>query len=424
MKLAKVLIPLALLTACGSPEGRGGGTGGVGATGGVGGGGAGAGTGGSAGIGGNGGQAAGGSGGAAVGGAGGAPIGGGGAGSGGGGGAGGSGSGPDAGSPSDASGLFEVPTKTCGEQTTPLPYATKTPDVIIAFDRSSSMRDDFGGMGTRYTVERDILVPLVTMYEFLIRWGYEEFPIKGTCPGGLKCCGDAVSVDPAFMNAAAVNAKINTALEGSAIQTATPLALKYIREFYAGFKDGIKDRYVLLSTDGEPNCSLAGEQAGLMCVAGTCTGPCYEAENEIKMMAGMGIKTIVLGLATGNSNCLNMLAMAGGAVRPGGPPHFYPAGDPGSLRMHLEAIVGGIARPSCIIDLNSPPPNPDLVAVFLDGGQVPRDPTKMNGWEYSSPSMKQITVYGSYCRKVESFAVRQIGVQYGCPPCGGTVSCD
>ncbi len=423
MKLKTIWLWLAVLgSACGGPDdrslpgtprdgsssgsgGAGGSGGGMMSSGGTGGGGSGgSGQGGASGSGGVGGTGG-------VSGAGGGPGGGGGGGI------------RDGGAPGpDGAVSFEVGSMTCGEMTTAIPFSPKTPDVVIAFDVSGSMSNSFG-TGTRYTTERDIMVPLVNTYQDRIRWGYEEFPRKncfgsgGACPDKLCAtigCAGAVVVQPAFMNAAMVNAhvenKVNPSCGGGA-GTPTPGALRLIREFYAGFVDGIKERYVLLSTDGEPN---------------QCNGDeCNKSVAEITAMLNQGVKTIVLGVSqdVGASSCLNRMAMAGGVPRPGGPPHYYAGSDPASLKKYLEEIVTGIAKPSCKIDLTSPPPDATKVGVFFDKKQIPWDPARKNGWDYAPGSTTQIIIYGSYCTSLETFAVKDLGVLYGCPPCGGTVGC-
>ncbi len=348
------------------------------------------------------------------------------------GGASGGGSGADAGAAAD-----QMPWtgggKVCGETTTPIGYSPRTPDVLVAFDHSGSMRMEFGGGGgTRLSVEQAILRDLVMRFQDRIRWGYEEFPINvlfmDCRPGGIKgCCAAPVAVAPDFMNYAAINkAMAPCGMPGPKqcgdIREGTPTAdgLRVCREFYAGFKDGIQERYVLLSTDGEPTCGIAGSGSA---------SPCDGAEAQVKMLAAQGVKTIVLGVSdeVSASPCLNRLAVAGGAPRPGGPPHFYPGSDPALLRQYLEEIVRGIAKPSCFIDLDNPPPDPTKVAVFFDMAQVPRDEMRKNGWDFvpgGARPMTKIQIFGSYCTMLEGFEVKDINVRYGCPPCGGTVSCD
>ncbi len=423
---AASIVSALMIAACAAPDGR---TSGPTGTGGVGG----SGTGGVAGQAGGGGGA----GGAGTGGSGtdGGLGSGGGAGTGGaGGGAGGRGGGSevDAGAPGDAPGgrsdLVVQPWDggaSCGMTTTTIGYSPKTPDVIIAFDVSGSTSKGFG-TGTRYTTARDALTPLVTMYQDRIRWGYEEFPMRpcqgkacpdklcSQFPGDQGSCADVVTVTPEINNATMVNKYINNMVNpfcGGGYGTPTRGAMRFVHDFYKALKDGIAERYVLLSTDGEPT---------------TCgQGDCELVVQEIKALLTSGIKTIVLGVSeeVGGSACLDRLAQAGGAPRPGGPPHFYPGKDPSLLKMYMEQIVTGLAKPSCSIDLTSTPPDPSRVAVFFDTNQIPWDPTHTDGWDYAPGSMTKILIYGSHCTKLQAFMVKDIAVRYGCPPCGGTVSC-
>ncbi len=338
---------------------------------------------------------------------------GGGSGTGGGGGGGGSdgtagASGSDAGNtgPDTSATLPDV--KSCGEQTAKLPHAPSTPDVIIAFDKSASMLSQFGVGKTRYTTERDLLKPLVMQYQDRIRWGYLEFP-QLTPPMAI--------VAPVLNNAAKVNAAIDDC--GPMLDTRNPpcdrgsgtptsTAIMRARNFYAGLNDGIKNRYVLLSTDGEP----------------TNAGGCDAVITELNMLRTAGVKTIVLGVSdqVAASVCLDRMADAGGAPRPG-MPKYYESKTPELLAMHLSEIIGGFAKPSCEIDLTMAPSDPSLVAVFFDGKQIPYDPTRMNGWTFEPGSTTRIIIHGSYCTRLQGFEFMTIDVKFGCPPCGGTVGC-
>lgn len=258
------------------------------------------------------------------------------------------------------------------------------------------------------------------MYQDRIRWGFEEFPVQAPlggllqfCPASAHCCaGTDVLVKPALMNAMPINAAM---ADNSGTRTATPThaALKMVLAFYRGFMDGVKERYVLLSTDGAPNCQGV-------------SNACGETESVVTMLRSDGVQTIVLGIdadASTAAACLNRLALAGGVPRPGGPPHYYAADDPAALEMYLKEIIGGLAKPSCFVDLTMAPPDPSKVAVFLDGKQIPWDPARMNGWHYDPANPLRIVIYGSHCKAVQSHSVKDIGVQFGCPPCTGTAGC-
>jgi hypothetical protein len=129
------------------------------------------------------------------------------------------------------------------------------------------------------------------------------------------------------------------------------------------------------------------------------------------------VKTIVLGVsADAFGTALEEMARAGGAPRDGGAPSYYPATTPAELQAQLGSIIGGVATPSCTIDLTGVPPDPKLVTVYFDGMQVPFNPTHMNGWDWENATMKKIVLYGTYCQSVLNRQVMNLEVLFGCPP--------
>ncbi len=295
---------------------------------------------------------------------------------------------------------------TCGEVSVPVEYKPVIPDVIIVFDRSGSMNDSFGG-GTRYTVERDILKPLVTQYQSRIRWGYEQFPKDAGC--GTNCCeAGPVLIPPAPNNAAAVNAAIDGAMPLG--RTPTAGALRNTRNFYSGFMDGIKERYVILSTDGKPNCDINGDRASE-------SAACDEAVSETQALLADGVKTFALGVADDGTlvGCLEQIGAEGGVPQPGAPPSYYSAGDPASLDAALKAILSTISVPSCMLTLTSSPPDPSKVVIVFDGKVVPWDPTHKDGWDYAAGSTAVVIFYGSWCTSLSAGGIKRIEAQFGCP---------
>jgi hypothetical protein len=300
----------------------------------------------------------------------------------------------------------------CGKQLVKLETTKVIPDVLIAFDRSASMNKAFGS-GTRYTVERDLLQKLTAQYQDRVRFGFEQFPkntsVSACDPNGPGCCADPVSISPALMNGAALAAALDAAGSGSALQTPTAPALRECRTFYQSLQDGVKERYVLLSTDGQPNCTFTS--------SGNGTVAANDAIAEIKELYKEGVKTIVLGVSEDAfGNALEGMAQAGGAPRPGGNPSYYPASDPAQLEQQLETIIGAIASNPCHIDLVAEPPSRDLVAVFADGVEVPHDAPGGSGWSWSPDGTLRIIVGGSWCSQIESGTVAALEVQFGCKP--------
>jgi hypothetical protein len=296
---------------------------------------------------------------------------------------------------------------------TPLLFHSQAPDVIVALDRSGSTARRFGA-ATRLQTEVAILRDLARRFEARLRWGYLEFPMNTfarSCPGGGVCCADRVSVEPALNNFAA----FDRALAGcggagicneARVNTPTADALRNAREFYGALNDGIKERYVLLATDGEPNC-------------GALSDPCGGAEEEARRLLAAGVKTIVLGVAedAASNACLARLALVGGAPRPGGPPHVYLGTDPDQLRGQLDQITTTLATPSCRLYLQDRPADPGRVAIFFDRAEVSRDAAHADGWDWEGAPGAQVAFFGAACARLQRMQVARIDVRAACAPC-------
>jgi len=54
---------------------------------------------------------------------------------------------------------------------------------------------------------------------------------------------------------------------------------------------------------------------------------------------------------------------------------YYSAASSESLQLTLEQIFGGVEKTSCFLELDLPPGSNEPVAVYLDGQQIPYNPT-------------------------------------------------
>ena len=297
-------------------------------------------------------------------------------------------------------------------------------DILILLDRSGSMDTAFGS-GTRYQAVAASLAEVATTYGKHVRFGYQELPGRQGCSGLPACCASPPTVAVADDNAAAVVAAINAAgpMDGS---TPTAAALLAAAGYYVGLADGIENRYVLLATDGAPNCTLAGTLASS---SSPETGACADALAQVAALVAAGVRVIVLGVGpelsattTGEGACLDALAHAGGAAASPGSPGYYPASAPEQLQLAIEQIFGGVTRPSCVLRFQTDVVDTSLVAVYLDGQQIPR--TSQNGWRLDTsqnPPLARVT--GVYCDAIQSFQVKTIEARYGCPPCIDSGEC-
>jgi hypothetical protein len=165
-------------------------------------------------------------------------------------------------------------------------------------------------------------------------------------------------------------------------------------------------KYILLATDGEPNCLDTGTVGG---GGGNGSTDVDGTVAAITAAATAGFKVYVIGVGPETGN-LDSFAVAGGTD------HFYPALSPQDLTTALGAIVGAVA--SCTFNLGTAPRDPTNVVVEFNGDKglrAPQDPTHTNGWDYTSPSHTTIQLYGSWCDKVTDGTYTSAKVLKGCP---------
>lgn len=299
-------------------------------------------------------------------------------------------------------------------------------DVLILLDRSGSMDTAFAS-GTRYQAVASLLSDVATTYAGQVRFGYQEMPGRQGCDGQAiaMCCASPPTVGVAEDNAAAVVAAIAAAapMEGG---TPTAAALQASLRYYDALVDGVENRYVLLATDGEPNCTLTGVlSSGNTPDASACA----DALTEIAALVANGVRVIVLGVgpdladdATGSAACLDAMAHAGGAAASPGSPGYFAASDAEQLKLAIEQIFGGVARPSCLLRFHTAVEDTSSVGVFLDGQRIPR--TAVNGWRLDTsqdPPLVRIT--GAYCEAIQEFQVKTVEARYGCQICIDVTEC-
>lgn len=287
-------------------------------------------------------------------------------------------------------------------------------DVLLLLDRSGSMDMAFGS-GTRYQAVALVLAEVVSAHAGFVRFGYQEFPGRQGCDGQalLACCASPPTVGVAADQAGPVLSALAGAgpMEGS---TPTAAALRAAYHYYDQLYDGIDNRYVLLATDGAPDCTLAG--------ALSKEGACAEAMAEVAALVAAGVRVIVLGVGadrgvdpTGETACLDALAHAGGAAASPGSPGYYTATEVDELNVAIERIFGGVRRSSCELRFPIDLEDTSAVALYLDGQQIPR--TSLDGWRLDlaqSPPVARVT--GAYCEAIQTFQIKTIEVRFGCPP--------
>jgi hypothetical protein len=319
----------------------------------------------------------------------------------------------------------------CADQ----PLLIDAPNIYFVLDRSGSMTED-NKWGTVQAVLRQIVVRLGPRANF----GAAIFPATtdNMCGAGLQVYppnegtpvrGDAPAGTPGPTAAALLTVLGHVPAAGGTPTAATLQSLLPLLRSFPG------KTYVILATDGGPNCNGAVGCTSAQCepniegVAGcpvggppNCCDPPYGTSmscldgapttQAVSALAAAGIPVYVVGLpgSPPYAGLLDELAKAGGTARMG-EPQYYAVGsaDQGALAVALSKIAAKITA-SCTLMLNDAPPDASLVNVFLDEQVLPQDGP--DGWTLSGQA---VTILGASCARIESGDVLDVRVVAGCP---------
>jgi hypothetical protein len=330
------------------------------------------------------------------------------------------------------------PDGSCGLST--LTATPRQVSMLLVIDKSYSMTNKPTGFSTdKWTAMKSALQAAVQGAKSNIDFGLELFPVPSGKECGSNCCQTPTAatlnlpVEDGITGAPKIDALMNT-LPGGATPTAAALqaALSY---FTTGAGAALKgDRYVLLATDGGPNCNSSITCADVRCTdfidklctsdAGTCcagalSNGCLDdvaSTAKVKALASAGVQTFVVGIPGSEAYeaTLNSLATAGGRAQSGSPKYYAVNASGGVLG--LTAVLQSITRQlltSCRLQLASAPPDLGLLNVDIDGQRVL---SGANGWRVdASTSPATIVLQGSTCARVETIGVEKVQVVYGCP---------
>jgi hypothetical protein len=263
------------------------------------------------------------------------------------------------------------------------------PNVMLVLDRSGSMKDPIaaGSATTKYQDLTLAITNLATSYGTLMRLGDTFFAADNNCAPGVP----SQILDN---NGATIIGDVNSHAPGSSTPTAATLdAVIASHEL----TDPARGNYVVLATDGLPNCGDIDVTTRINTLYG----------------ATVPVKTFVIGIgADTNTNpaLLNQWADAGHTARAGAT-HYYQTNSPQDLKAAFDAIVGSVA--TCDFKMTQNAPDPSLINVTLGGAAVPKDP--VNGYTFD-PASDAVSLHGSACAKLQGNAATTVSVVYGCPP--------
>jgi len=257
-------------------------------------------------------------------------------------------------------------------------------DMLLVLDRSGSMSNSTSadtacngaGCVDRWTAVTSAVTTTLTATAGSVNWGLKLFSSTGNACGVTA----GVEVAPGSANAAAnIQSTIGRTNPGGNTPTAQAVdaAVAYLTTG-AVASDG-NSKYILLATDGEPNCGAGSNTATN--VPATVTA--------ITAAKNAGILVYVIGIGPSAGN-LDSFAAAGGTGT------YFPATTPQALTDAFATISKAVA--SCTFNITTTAgadtSNP---YVYLDGTLVNKDPA--NGW---SPGANATTIQlnGTTCDAV------------------------
>ncbi len=289
-------------------------------------------------------------------------------------------------------------------------------DVLLVLDRSASMNYSIADVNACYCNEADIaggfgrICPDTANCK--TRWNSTKDALKTTLANstgvnwGLKFfmspdadeCG--VLPDPEVPVGPDTASQIEEQIEAAdqSLSTPTTAAINAAVAYLKTVDDGNK-KFILLATDGEPNCGESRRTGkpdiNTVDVAGATAAMAAAKE--------AGFTAYVVGIGPSLEN-LNEMAQAGSGR------DYFPANSPEQLAEALSSISTMVG--SCSFASEDSPPDPNNVAVYVNKEQVARSDSE--GWKFGA-SDKEIVLTGAYCERIQSGEETDVQILFGCP---------
>lgn len=362
----------------------------------------------------------------------------------------GSGTSENAGAAGDGNGVGECTFAGLNCGGTSLQAELRTVNLLLVIDKSGSMTDPLGD-ADKWTAMKSALATALGRVAGEMNFGLELFPYSLSetipldgCTARGDCCdipdSDAavvVPVRPGTTAAHEISSQLEVASPGGGTPTAKALAnaLDYFTNGAGAALQG--NNYVLLATDGGPNCNTS-----LTCDAGTCTtnldgtpcgggnccrdsdthDQCLDDGSVIDALHALheaGIPTFVVGLPGTDqyAEYLNNFATEGGEAQSGDTKYYAVSQSQGvqGLTDVFDTITTQLVR-SCDIPLDVPPTKASLVNVAIDCDVVAPMSSDGSGWHFDDPNAPtEVILDGPVCDRLQTDGARRVDVIFGCP---------
>jgi len=307
--------------------------------------------------------------------------------------------------------------QSCGQ--TNVSVTPQPPDILIVQDRSLSMTDDSSGQpcaggtaagdgncgaNSKWAQVTAAITQVLGQTQATVNWGLMFLGDEATVCGAATA--PAVEIGPG--SGPLIGAAFTGVQFTGQIGTPTTAVMTNAIQYLQGLTD-TNPKYVLLATDGEPNCARGSAN----------NNDDVGAENAVAAAQAAGFPTFVVGIATTTdaaaNAALNVMAENGGEAQTGTATEYYAITDTAGLVSVLEKIIGLTA--SCTIPLSGVNGMLDKVAVSAKDAagntiEIMQDPT--NGWSYTDASKTAIVLNGDACNNLQSVTYTDFQFIYTC----------
>jgi len=333
----------------------------------------------------------------------------------------------------------------CG--TTSVRAKLNTINLLIVIDKSGSMTDVPDGFDTdKWSAMKDALETVLGDLNERVHVGLALYPYSFAGPIPETGCDDDCCEVPDGEAAVLVGVatpaqsgpEILDQLDDTAPGGGTPTA-KALEAAHAYFTVGSGatlegSKYVLLATDGGPNCNEELECDSDACTPnldGQCPeGNCCEDAGEycvddrgvteqIEALSEAGVSTFVVGIPGTDdyADYLDAFALAGGVPNTRGSRDYFAVSASAGVRGLVDVFTDITTDlvTSCEVALETQPEELGSVNVAVDCEVVKQDEDG-SGWEYdTTPNPNAVILKGSACESLQESGASRIDVVYGCP---------
>jgi hypothetical protein len=316
-------------------------------------------------------------------------------------------------------------------------------NVLLVIDKSGSMDDQPEGFELKkWDALKTALEPALQAVAEEMSFGLLLYPygadteipldcFEGCCEVPESADAIRVGIEPGASSVQNVMAALDDTSPGGGTPTAAALAAA-LDYFTAGEGAALEgDRFVLLATDGGPNCDIDNVCDAEHCTQnldGVCpSGNCCEDDElsclddaavveQLEALSAAGVPTFVVGIpgTEAYGEYLSTFATAGGVPNPDGPPDYYAVSAAGGVEQLTQTFVDittHLVR-SCEVELGEAPREKKLVNVAVDCEIVPFEDGA--GWDITEEAPTTLVLAGDTCRRLKREGARRVDVVYGC----------